>query len=76
MQLYTHLHSLVPELLLIRGAHHGDKVKGEVGPCLQAKVLGNLGPQVPPSEQVPIVDVVRLVLTGLVGREVNCCLAE
>ncbi len=61
-----HLDDLVPELLLVRSGHHADKLYVKVGPCLHAKVVGNLGPQLLPSEQVSVVDVVGLVLTGFV----------
>jgi len=61
-----HLDNLVPQLLLVRSAHHADKLYVKVGSCLHAKVVGNLGPQLLPSEQVSVVDVVGLVFTGFV----------
>ena len=39
-------------------------------------MLRNLWPQLLPSEQVPIVDVVRLVLALLVGGNVDCCITQ
>ncbi len=48
-----------------------DQVDVQIGTSLHVEMLGNLGPQLTPSEQIAIVDVVGLVLARFVGGEVD-----
>ena len=72
----SHLDCFLPQLLFIWCLHLLHQADMKIWACLQAKVVCNLGPQLLPSEQVSIVDVVRLVLTLLVGGDVDCRIAQ